>query len=324
MRSLRLLCLAITPALLLPAWAQAQAAGYEVLWSERDMPGHDYLAAWEKTTYCPAGKVAIGGGLATTAPGSIVGSHPRESDIGESGWRVEYLLDPTSSASTTLRVYVVCVNAEQGSTSTLVDTIGDLHGVITGEVTSPKYALMDGGSLTSDTFVKPGFGDPNGRAYRYVHVRNLTHPSLPAVAKDVILGYAAIHDPAFLTDLRYGNGSSWIGTTNYTWVKIDLGSVESFNRLRFGRDRTGAFDDRPSGGFSISVATSDTYANGDDSGDVSEYTVVANSATMGFDGTIPKGQSVEVAFPTVSARYVKITFARAGVAIDEVEVYLRN
>ena len=93
------------------------------------------------------------------------------------------------------------------------------------------------------------------------------------------------------------------------------------DEIRFGRDRNPAgFNDRDPGQFTIAVATSDTYANGDDTNDGSEYTQVFSSATHGFSGLIIGPQTVQASFDDVLARFIKLSVTNGGAAIDEVEV----
>ena len=141
----------------------------------------------------------------------------------------------------------------------------------------------------------------------------------PAVAKDR-LANVTMHDPAYANDGAYGNGSSWIGASPNSWLKIDLGRTAMVDGIRFGRDRLGAFDDRDPGAFSVWVARTDTYANGNESGDSAEYVKIYDSTTQGFAGTLAGPQTVAVAVPATAARYVKLVFATSGAAIDEIEV----
>ena len=145
-----------------------------------------------------------------------------------------------------------------------------------------------------------------------------------AVAVGTISGYPSIHMPEYANDGYYGNGASWIGDTANSWLKIDLGTDYLIDTVTFGRDRLGYFNDRDPGQFIIEIALTDNvYANGDDSNDAIEYTTIFDSAyfSSDFNGTISFGQTVQAAFDEVQARYVKLTFANAGAAIDEVQIY---
>jgi hypothetical protein len=148
----------------------------------------------------------------------------------------------------------------------------------------------------------------------------------PAVAKDTIPpgGPASfIHQARFANDGNYGNGASWISDSPDSWLKIDLGRVQPINRFLIGRDRLGFFNDRDPGNFIIEVANEDNmYVNGDDSDDELEYSRVFDSAEVGFSGQINGSDTLRISIPAVNARFVKLTFANAGTAIDEVEVRL--
>jgi hypothetical protein len=150
---------------------------------------------------------------------------------------------------------------------------------------------------------------------------SFTVAAQPAVAKDTIPIYNFIHQARFANDGNYGNGASWISNSPNSWLKIDLGTVQPFNGIRIGRDRLGSFDDRDPGQFIVEVADEDNrYANGDDTDDELEYRQVFDSAAVGFSGRIDRSDTLSIRIPTVSARFVKLTFANNGTAIDEVEV----
>ena len=94
------------------------------------------------------------------------------------------------------------------------------------------------------------------------------------------------------------------------------------DRVTLGRDRTGGFNDRDPGQFTIEVALSDNvYANGDDSNDGAEYTQAFDSSAAGFSGVINGPETVQARFTPVLARFVKLTFANIGTDIDEVEIF---
>ena len=144
-----------------------------------------------------------------------------------------------------------------------------------------------------------------------------------AVAKDTIAGYPNIHQAQYANDGYYGNGASWISASANSWLKIDLGQQALIDNIVIGRDRLGYYNDRDPGQFTISVALSDNiYANGDESLDGTEYTVIYDSTSDSFSGLINWADSLSVNFTVpVSAQYLKITFANSGVAIDEVQVF---
>jgi hypothetical protein len=130
-----------------------------------------------------------------------------------------------------------------------------------------------------------------------------------------------MHNVGRLNDGLYGNGASWLSATTDSWVKIDLGQELVIDRLRFGRDRLGYFDDRDPGPFTISVTCDDAvYADGNDDQDELEYTEVLDSNQVGFSGMVVLQDTVQGSFAPVLARFVKISFQNEGAAIDEVEI----
>jgi hypothetical protein len=140
-----------------------------------------------------------------------------------------------------------------------------------------------------------------------------------AVAKDTIAG-VAIHNQAHINDGYYGNGASWVSASADGWVKIDLGRLVMVDGVRLGRDRTGLYADRPTGGFVVALATVEgAYAAGSDVADATEYTKVfeATAAEVTNTGT---GVTFVASFTPTLARYVKVQVKSAGAALDEVEV----
>ncbi len=173
--------------------------------------------------------------------------------------------------------------------------------------------------------IKPGF--PEGQGAMVPYNTNLNHAlqggafARPAVAFDVIPGYDAIHRPEFANDGLYGNGSSWISHSENSWLKVDFGQPVLISSIAFGRDRTGSYDDRDPGHFTIAVSQDDgVYANGDATNDHNEYTEIFDSSKHGFNGQITLGQTVKASFPPVVARFVKLIPHNRGAAIDELEI----
>lgn len=145
---------------------------------------------------------------------------------------------------------------------------------------------------------------------------------MSAVARDFIPGYPIIHRPEYANDGFYGNGASWIGNGANSWLKIDLWRTVAIDRLTFGRDRARGYNDRDPGQFTIEVASSDdVYAIGADGNDATEYTKVLDSQLDGFSGYITRKETVQASLTPVLGRFVKLTFARSGAAIDEVEIF---
>ncbi len=177
----------------------------------------------------------------------------------------------------------------------------------------------------SEVTTRTAWSAPQGSIWAFSTQSDLASPAnglaQPAVTRDVIPGHESIHNPTFLNDGYYGNGSSWIGTGPDSWLKIDLGQTVPVSSVRFGRDRIGHFDDRDPGRFQIFLATTDdVYANGNDQNDSQEYQAVFDSESVGFSGEISGSQSLLASFTPTSARYVKVQFGNDGAAIDEVEV----
>ena len=68
------------------------------------------------------------------------------------------------------------------------------------------------------------------------------------------------HDLAFLNDGRTGNSSSWMSNEHGRgWVVLEFPEAKTFDRVSWGRDRTGEFSDRIATRYTIEVADS----NGD-------------------------------------------------------------
>jgi alpha-tubulin suppressor-like RCC1 family protein len=224
-----------------------------------------------------------------------------------------------------------------------------------GSLSAQTYAVVPASPLTGPSVCRPGYGDPQCRLAPYDTTANLAFPGnenvwsgqtsgtrpRPAVAKDTIPGYPGIHDPSYLNDGNYGNGSSWISNSYWSWIKIDLGQSMIFDRIRIGRDRLGYWGDRsvPTV-FCFDFAHTDAvYANGNEDNDYNgaEYwtgyykpdgtTARFCSDSSGFGGTINGGETIEFNFAVtqpgtgyVYARYIKIWVYTAGTAIDEVQI----
>lgn len=188
--------------------------------------------------------------------------------------------------------------------------------------------VLDSGSpilKAANRGVKPNYSNRQGRYVQYSNPQNLARglAAGPAVASTTIAGFTDIHGSKFVCDGYYGNGSSWVGTSANSCIKIDLGDELQFNRIQFGRDRTdNGYSDRSPGQFIIFVADIDRdYLKGTEIDDSTEYRMIFDSSEHEFSGMILSPQSVLVSFPTEAARYVKIQFSASGAAIDEVEVW---
>jgi hypothetical protein len=142
----------------------------------------------------------------------------------------------------------------------------------------------------------------------------------PAVSKDARASQNGSYQAAHVNDGR--EGASWVSNSEDSWIKIDLGQVRTINMVSLQKGSQGSPDDHNPGQFVIEVALSDEYADGDSSRDLTEYTQVFQSEQAGFSGTVSHGERIQTWFPAVKARFVKITFEKTEVAIEEVGVFM--
>lgn len=163
-------------------------------------------------------------------------------------------------------------------------------------------------SPTGSTSTEPGYSADQGAYAEFMNTQNIALGKTATVSS-AYSGAPAIHNSAFITDGKYGNGRSWIGVGPNSWLTIDLGSSQSFSTLSFGRDRLGHYNDRDPGQFTI--LTSD---------DNSSFTEIFDSSDFTFDGTLASDQTVQATFDTATAQYVRLELAYDGAAIDEVEI----
>ena len=194
-----------------------------------------------------------------------------------------------------------------------------------GQVRSGRVLTTD--NRETSIICKPGFIPPLCLAGESNKDQDLAFQgngsAQPAVAKDTMPGFGGIHQASHLNDGLYGPGSSWISRSHNSWVKIDLGKATTIDTVEFGRDRLGKYHDRSPGQFVVALAlTDDIYANGNSSNDDLEYTPVYDSEQDGFTGTISGPETLSVQFDPQVARYIKITFEKAGTAIDEVQAFM--
>jgi hypothetical protein len=234
---------------------------------------------------------------------------------------------PIQNAMRTSLVMVMLMLAAYAGS--LLGTGGSVMQAFRGqvEVRQQVPGLATNTGETTEVICKPGYLPPLCLAKEFEPEHDLTYQgngsARPAVAKDTMPGYGGVHQPAYVNDGLYGPGASWISNSAYSWIKLDLGKVTTINTVTFGRDRLGNFNDRDPGQFVIAVALNDNvYADGDSSKDYIEYTQVYHSQEAGFSGIISGSQTVRAAFQPVTARYVKIIFANAGTAVDEVEIFM--
>ena len=141
-----------------------------------------------------------------------------------------------------------------------------------------------------------------------------------AVSKDALSNNDRVHKAAYVNDGR--SGASWVSKSAYSWIKIDLGKATTINSVSLQKGSLGSSDDNNPGQFVIAVALSDVYTDGNSSNDYTEYAQVFKSEQTGFSGIISNAETIRTLFPPVTARFVKITFEKAGAAIDEVGVFM--
>jgi len=176
--------------------------------------------------------------------------------------------------------------------------------------------------------VRPCCNPGQNSAQPYDTTDNLAYQggsAQPAVASSSIHvpfpNSAPIHQPQFANDGFYGNGASWVSIDQNPWLKVDLGDNVVIDTITFGRDRILGFDDRDPGQFTVSISSNDAvYANGDDSGDASEYTQIVDSSGH-FSGFINGPETIQVIFDPVNTRFIKVEFANTGTLIDELQVF---
>jgi Protein of unknown function (DUF3060)/F5/8 type C domain len=128
------------------------------------------------------------------------------------------------------------------------------------------------------------------------------------------------HKAAYLNDGR--DGASWVSNSPNSWIKIDLGTVTAVNTVSLQKGSVDSGSDDNPGRFVIEVALSDVYANGDSSNDSMEYTQVLHLEQTDFSGTASETNTIQIQFPPINARFVKVTFEKAEVAIKEVGVFM--
>ena len=138
----------------------------------------------------------------------------------------------------------------------------------------------------------------------------------PAVSKDVHLA----HQAKYVNDGR--GGASWVSNSPYSWIKLDLGEVRPINMVSLEKGHLASSPDNELGYFMIAVALSDVYADGDSGNDYREYTPVFHSEQADFSAIDSHTELIKTLFSTVEARFVKITFEKAGAAIEEVGVFM--
>jgi hypothetical protein len=125
------------------------------------------------------------------------------------------------------------------------------------------------------------------------------------------------HCTEYLNDGFYNNCRSWISAKapgTEAWAEIDLGDTYPINKVGFGSDHCGNYQDRAAQDFKILTAT--------------QYNADSKVATWKEVYDNKKGDVVHVTtyfeFKEVEARYVRISVLNgvpSEVRIDEIEIY---
>lgn len=80
------------------------------------------------------------------------------------------------------------------------------------------------------------------------------------------------HEPQFLHDGQYGNSRSWMSNTGGTgWVELEFAEEQEIDRIVWGRDREGRFEDRLATLYRVEVLRSDKWECVADSTDRHEW-----------------------------------------------------
>lgn len=184
----------------------------------------------------------------------------------------------------------------------ITGSIGIAHASSISVIDNP---IFSGGQQQTS-----GYNTEQGSFRAYDTTGNLAYNKTVSVS-GTISGHPAIHSGSFINDGYFGNGRSWIGNSANSWLTIDLGSKFNLNEISFGRDRLGFFNDRDPGQFTIAVSS-----------DLNQgYQTIVNSSMVSFNGMIAGNDTILTNFTPIETRYIKMTFAANGTAIDEVIVH---
>jgi len=191
-------------------------------------------------------------------------------------------------------------------------------------IVQPTPVLPTGTHPTGPVLCKPGDQAPSCSSGGLGSSQDLAAQgngiAQPAVSKDARASDGVVYQAAYANDGR--GDTSWVSNSAHSWIKIDLGNVRTINTVTLQKGWVGSSQDNDLGQFVIAVSQSDLYSDGNSSNDYTEYAQVFNSEQTGFNGTLPQGETVKTQFSPVKARFVKLTFERAGAAIEEVGVFM--
>ena len=186
----------------------------------------------------------------------------------------------------------------------------------------PTSLLPTHTSEVAITICKPGELDPACPPGELVPSQDLAYTgngsAQPAVSSQPDAG--GDYKAASVNDGR--DGASWVSNRTNSWIKIDLGQVTTINTVSLQKGSPGPAQENQPGQFVIAVALVDVYGEGDGSDDSTEYTQVFRSEHTGFSGIVSEAETIKTQFPPVRARFVKITFEKAGAAIENVGVFM--
>jgi hypothetical protein len=98
------------------------------------------------------------------------------------------------------------------------------------------------------------------------------------------------HDPGLINDGRYGNSSSWLSSEDETsWVELEFATEQEVERVVWGRDREGKFNDRLPIEYSIETGLGQDWFRVADSTDRNAWMADANPSTeLRFVGLTPE------------------------------------
>ncbi|MBS0657334.1 MAG: choice-of-anchor D domain-containing protein [Verrucomicrobia bacterium] len=137
-----------------------------------------------------------------------------------------------------------------------------------------------------------------------------------AFAKDVFPNNPN-HTIPHLNDAVYGNGNSWIGITDESFAGVSFPAPVVINRIAFGRDNTGFYQDRCLDVYLVQVTVDPNPATA-----TAWVTVgVIDYRPGGNANLADPAQRHVYSFPPFGATGLRIVTATAGTAIDELEIY---
>jgi len=160
-----------------------------------------------------------------------------------------------------------------------------------------------------------------------------------ATASSLLPGYP-IHQIEHLNDGQYGNRRSWISRKQTGWAQIEFPDVREINRVVWGRDREGKYEDRLPLEYSIEVSQDGKewreVAHGRDRKPIDEQHLTrrglsGHNLTMAQQWTQPPvdRRGTTETFDPVEAKFVRLVCeaqdvnlqSKSGFRIDEFEIW---